>query len=94
METRVRRMAQYACRMDTASGLSGHCPDCRTHHRHDNDTTVVYEFGDIKVPTLLIIGTRDRTAIGKDRARNMCNPTWDFTTNWAEKPNDSFLNQN
>src|SRR5690606_3261273 len=29
---------------------------------------VVYEFKYIKVPTLLIIGTRDRTAIGKDRA--------------------------
>ncbi|ASK32496.1 alpha/beta hydrolase [Chryseobacterium sp. T16E-39] len=29
---------------------------------------VVYEFKNIKVPTLLIIGTRDRTAIGKDRA--------------------------
>lgn len=29
---------------------------------------VVYEFKNVKVPTLLIIGTRDRTAIGKDRA--------------------------
>ncbi|UPT71552.1 MAG: alpha/beta hydrolase [Flavobacterium sp. JAD_PAG50586_2] len=29
---------------------------------------VVYEFGNIKCPTLLIIGTRDRTAIGKDSA--------------------------
>lgn len=29
---------------------------------------VCYEFKNIKVPTLLIIGTRDRTAIGKDRA--------------------------
>ncbi|QJE96213.1 alpha/beta fold hydrolase [Luteolibacter luteus] len=29
---------------------------------------VVYEFGDLKVPTLLIIGERDRTAIGKERA--------------------------
>ncbi|KQT16812.1 alpha/beta hydrolase [Chryseobacterium sp. Leaf404] len=29
---------------------------------------VVYEFKNIKMPTLLIIGTRDRTAIGKDRA--------------------------
>ncbi len=29
---------------------------------------VVYEFKNIHVPTLLIIGTRDRTAIGKDRA--------------------------
>ncbi|HEV2079448.1 MAG TPA: alpha/beta hydrolase [Allosphingosinicella sp.] len=26
---------------------------------------VVYEFGDVAVPTLLIIGTRDRTALGK-----------------------------
>lgn len=26
---------------------------------------VVYEFGQLKVPTLLIIGTRDRTALGK-----------------------------
>ncbi|WP_101674919.1 alpha/beta fold hydrolase [Alloalcanivorax mobilis] len=29
---------------------------------------VVHEFQDIKVPTLLIIGTRDRTALGKNRA--------------------------
>lgn len=29
---------------------------------------VVYEFPDIRVPTLLIIGTRDRTAIGRNRA--------------------------
>jgi pimeloyl-ACP methyl ester carboxylesterase len=29
---------------------------------------VVYEFENIKVPTLLIIGQRDRTALGKDRA--------------------------
>ena len=35
---------------------------------------VVYEFGDIKVPTLLIIGTRDRTAIGKDRAPKHVQP--------------------
>ncbi|SHF80208.1 Pimeloyl-ACP methyl ester carboxylesterase [Microbulbifer donghaiensis] len=29
---------------------------------------VLYEFPDLQVPTLLIIGTRDRTAIGRDRA--------------------------
>ncbi|MGC4013998.1 MAG: alpha/beta hydrolase [Luteolibacter sp.] len=29
---------------------------------------VAYEFPDIRVPTLLIIGDRDRTAIGKERA--------------------------
>lgn len=29
---------------------------------------VVYEFKNIKCPTLLIIGTRDRTALGKDRS--------------------------
>lgn len=29
---------------------------------------VVHEFGDIDVPTTLLIGQRDRTAIGKDRA--------------------------
>jgi pimeloyl-ACP methyl ester carboxylesterase len=29
---------------------------------------VLYEFGNIQVPTLLIIGQRDRTAIGKARA--------------------------
>ncbi|GAB0156457.1 alpha/beta hydrolase [Chryseobacterium sp. Alg-005] len=35
---------------------------------------VVYEFKNIKVPTLLIIGTRDRTAIGKDRAPKEVQP--------------------
>lgn len=29
---------------------------------------VVYEFPDLKMPVLLIIGTRDRTALGKDKA--------------------------
>jgi len=29
---------------------------------------VLYEFADLKMPTLLIIGTRDRTAIGRNRA--------------------------
>lgn len=31
---------------------------------------VLYEFPDIQVPTLLIIGTRDRTAIGKDNVKD------------------------
>ncbi len=31
---------------------------------------VVYEFQDLDLPTLLIIGTRDRTAIGKDRVKD------------------------
>lgn len=31
---------------------------------------VVYEFSQIKVPTLLIIGTRDRTAIGKNNVKD------------------------
>jgi len=29
---------------------------------------VVYEFSEVKAPTLLIIGTRDRTALGRNRA--------------------------
>lgn len=29
---------------------------------------VLYEFKNLKMPTLLLLGTRDRTAIGKDRA--------------------------
>ncbi len=36
---------------------------------------VVYEFKNIKCPTLLIIGTRDRTALGKDRAKPEVQPT-------------------
>ncbi|MCF2219688.1 alpha/beta hydrolase [Chryseobacterium sp. PS-8] len=35
---------------------------------------VCYEFKNIKVSTLLIIGTRDRTAIGKDRAPKELQP--------------------
>lgn len=31
---------------------------------------VVYEFQNIKTPTLLIIGTRDRTAIGRDKVKD------------------------
>lgn len=36
---------------------------------------VVHEFKNVKAPTLLIIGTRDRTAIGKDRAPKEIQPT-------------------
>lgn len=36
---------------------------------------VVYEFKHISIPTLLIIGTRDRTAIGKERAPKAIQPT-------------------
>lgn len=36
---------------------------------------VVYEFKNISCPTLLMIGTRDRTAIGKDRASKAVQPT-------------------
>ncbi|MCE3075963.1 alpha/beta fold hydrolase [Chryseobacterium gwangjuense] len=35
---------------------------------------VCYEFKNIKTPTLLIIGTRDRTAIGKDRTPKELQP--------------------
>lgn len=35
---------------------------------------VCYEFRNIRVPALLIIGTRDRTAIGKDRAPKELQP--------------------
>jgi len=35
---------------------------------------VCYEFKNIRTPTLLIIGTRDRTAIGKDRAPKELQP--------------------
>ena len=35
---------------------------------------VVYEFKNIKCPTLLIIGTRDRTAIGKEKASKELQP--------------------
>ena len=31
---------------------------------------VLYEFSNINVPTLLIIGTRDRTAIGKNKVED------------------------
>ncbi len=31
---------------------------------------VLYEFSNIKSPTLLIIGTRDRTAIGKNKVKD------------------------
>jgi len=36
---------------------------------------VLHEFKNVKAPTLLIIGTRDRTAIGKDRAPKEIQPT-------------------
>ena len=35
---------------------------------------VVHEFGDIRVPTTLLIGQKDRTAIGRDRAPDAIKP--------------------
>ena len=36
---------------------------------------VVHEFGAIRVPTTLLIGQKDRTAIGRDRAPDALEPT-------------------
>ena len=46
---------------------------------------VVYEFKNIKAPPLLIIGTRDRTAIGKDRAPKDIQPTMGLYNELGEK---------
>ena len=46
---------------------------------------VCYEFQNIKRPTLLIIGTRDRTAIGKTVHQTNCRIKWDCIMNWVRK---------
>ncbi|MCH5683782.1 alpha/beta hydrolase [Niabella sp. W65] len=46
---------------------------------------VVYEFEKIKAPTLLIIGTRDRTALGKELASAADQKQWACTMSWAGK---------
>jgi pimeloyl-ACP methyl ester carboxylesterase len=46
---------------------------------------VVYEFGNIKVPTLLIIGTRDRTALGKPLVSEEVRKTMGLYTELGKK---------
>lgn len=49
---------------------------------------VVYEFSNLKAPTLLIIGTRDRTAIGKALAAPEVQPTMGLYNELGKKTRD------
>ena len=49
---------------------------------------VVYEFSNLKMPTLLIIGTRDRTAIGKALAPPAIQPTMGLYNELGKKTRD------
>ena len=51
---------------------------------------VVHEFPLLKCPTLLIIGTRDRTALGKILHLPKCKKRWAFTTNWEKRLSKKF----
>lgn len=53
---------------------------------------VVYEFKDLKTPTLLIIGTRDRTAIGKNRAPKELQPKMGLYNELGKKTRDAIPN--
>ena len=64
-----------------------HCrPQPRADRRHDLTQPVVYEFPLIKVPTLLMIGLKDVTAIGKDVAPPECAPASATTPSWRRRP--------
>jgi pimeloyl-ACP methyl ester carboxylesterase len=53
---------------------------------------VVYEFPDIKVPTLLIIGTRDRTALGKPLVSDELRKTMGLYSELGKKTRDAIPN--
>jgi len=53
---------------------------------------VVYEFGNIKCPTLLIIGTRDRTAIGRERAPKDIQPKMGLYNELGKKTQQAIPN--
>ncbi|SRX54942.1 alpha/beta fold hydrolase [Aequorivita sp. CIP111184] len=53
---------------------------------------VVYEFPDIKVPTLLIIGTRDRTALGKPLVSEEVRKTMGLYDQLGKKTQDAIPN--
>jgi pimeloyl-ACP methyl ester carboxylesterase len=53
---------------------------------------VVYEFKNIKCTTLLIIGTRDRTAIGKDRASKEMQPKMGLYNELGRKTHEAIPN--
>ena len=53
---------------------------------------VVYEFPNIKCPTLLIIGTRDRTALAKNRAPKEIQPTMGLYNELGKKTRDKIPN--
>lgn len=53
---------------------------------------VVYEFKNIQCPTLLIIGTRDRTAIGKERAPKDIQPLMGLYNELGKKTQQAISN--
>ena len=53
---------------------------------------VVYEFKNIICPTLLIIGTRDRTALGKDRATKTMQAEMGLYNELGKKTNQAIPN--
>ncbi|MDR6967629.1 pimeloyl-ACP methyl ester carboxylesterase [Flavobacterium arsenatis] len=53
---------------------------------------VVYEFKNIKCPTLLIIGTRDRTAIGKEKAPKDVQPLMGLYNELGKKTQQAIPN--
>lgn len=53
---------------------------------------VVYEFKNIKCPTLLLIGTRDRTAIGKEKAPKEVQPLMGLYNELGKKTQQAIPN--
>lgn len=53
---------------------------------------VVYEFSELKMPTLLIIGTRDRTALGKPLVSEEVRATMGLYDELGEKTQEKILN--
>ena len=66
LETRIQRVGEPACGLGHSIATTHALPGT-LHLTYDMIFTqpVCYEFKNIKAPTLLIIGQRDRTALGK-----------------------------
>ena len=64
----IRSLGEHACGHVRGRGRQAGRVEPGAHLRHDPRQPVIHEIDQISVPTVLMIGQKDTTAIGKDRA--------------------------
>ena len=66
MEAGVRALGHHACRVKQRASKARVAWNSALLYDMIYTQPVVYEFNELKMPVLLMIGTKDNTAIGKD----------------------------